>query len=417
MANNAYQELLPANSDITKTSLLSTLIARTVYVLQSAEDTQTIDLQTSLMVAKDEDFFLYDPTDTTTAHDGTSVLVDSGGRRYKITDELQFPSSVLDRLATPPGSPTVGDEYLVTSGATGAWAGKEDNVAVWTNLGWKFVLPRVGVTLYVEDETAFYHHNAAGAWVAGLGSLSLAADAVTVIEDQNWGLVSVEATLNTPPGSPSNGQMWLVGTSPTGDFVGHNDKIALRRAGAWEFESPYEGARIWDKTLNAYLTYAPTSWNQDATFTAVEFIGSYSFGTSGHTTTVDFTGLSGYREITILFVNLSGTGTNGWALRTSDDDGATFESGATDYVTDGSTQAQIPVIGAAAGPWRGRVDLHNFNTSSFPTVATCHVESTPVTNMGNRAVGEANDAFRLFMHGGTPNNTNSGTIVVTGRRG
>lgn len=63
--------------------------------------------------------------------------------------------SVLDRdLATPPGSPADGDRYLVATGATGAWVGKDDHVAAWQDGAWVFYPPRTGWRCWIGDEAA-----------------------------------------------------------------------------------------------------------------------------------------------------------------------------------------------------------------------------------------------------------------------
>lgn len=61
--------------------------------------------------------------------------------------------SVLDRdLTASPGSPADGDRYIVASGATGAWAGWDLNVALWTDGAWLRLPPRAGWRAWVEDE-------------------------------------------------------------------------------------------------------------------------------------------------------------------------------------------------------------------------------------------------------------------------
>lgn len=64
---------------------------------------------------------------------------------------------VLDRnLATPPASPTLGDRYIVPSGATGAWSGKTNQIAVCIETGspinWAFYVPSDGWLAWVSDE-------------------------------------------------------------------------------------------------------------------------------------------------------------------------------------------------------------------------------------------------------------------------
>lgn len=76
--------------------------------------------------------------------------------------------SIKDRdLATPPGSPAAGDTYIVAAASTGEWAGKTDQVAVWSGSAWVFGVPRTGWVAYIEDEEVLSAFKAAG-WSAGL---------------------------------------------------------------------------------------------------------------------------------------------------------------------------------------------------------------------------------------------------------
>jgi len=76
--------------------------------------------------------------------------------------------SVKDRdLTTPPASPAEGDRYIVPAGATGAWAGRTDQIAVWVNGAWEYHAPKVGWLAFIaaEDRLAVYK---AGGWSAGV---------------------------------------------------------------------------------------------------------------------------------------------------------------------------------------------------------------------------------------------------------
>lgn len=48
-------------------------------------------------------------------------------------------------LASPPGTPLVGQCWIVADGATGDWAGKMGAIALWTEGGWRFVPPSAGL--------------------------------------------------------------------------------------------------------------------------------------------------------------------------------------------------------------------------------------------------------------------------------
>ena len=68
--------------------------------------------------------------------------------------------SVKDKdLTAPPGSPTVGDRYIVGSSATGAWAGEDDNIAAYQNGAWEFYTPKDGWVAFVKDESLDYQYD------------------------------------------------------------------------------------------------------------------------------------------------------------------------------------------------------------------------------------------------------------------
>jgi len=58
-------------------------------------------------------------------------------------------------LAAPPESPTEGARYLVSTGASGAWAGHDGDLAIYAALAWRFLTPRDGWRMWVSDEAAF----------------------------------------------------------------------------------------------------------------------------------------------------------------------------------------------------------------------------------------------------------------------
>jgi hypothetical protein len=50
---------------------------------------------------------------------------------------------VIAKEDDPPGSPSEGDTYIVGTG-TGAWTGRDDDLAYWNGTGWMFFTPRPG---------------------------------------------------------------------------------------------------------------------------------------------------------------------------------------------------------------------------------------------------------------------------------
>lgn len=60
---------------------------------------------------------------------------------------LTWQNPVIDEQTTPPVGPSIGDRYIVTAVATGAWAGQEDNIAEWDGSAWQFTVPTEGFVL------------------------------------------------------------------------------------------------------------------------------------------------------------------------------------------------------------------------------------------------------------------------------
>lgn len=76
--------------------------------------------------------------------------------------------SVKDRdLTAPPASPANGDRYIVAAGATGAWAGKTNQIAVRIGGTWEYYVPKVGWLCFVEDESVLTVYKTTG-WSAGI---------------------------------------------------------------------------------------------------------------------------------------------------------------------------------------------------------------------------------------------------------
>lgn len=69
-------------------------------------------------------------------------------------------------LDTPPGSPAIGQCWIVGSSPDGDWTGKAGAVAAWTSGGWRFVVPHAGMTLWDRTNGYFMRHDGS-AWTAG----------------------------------------------------------------------------------------------------------------------------------------------------------------------------------------------------------------------------------------------------------
>ncbi len=82
--------------------------------------------------------------------------------RVPVLENFEWQQPVIDRLATPPGSPLKGDRYLVIATASGDWAGQENKIAYCSNATgpvWTFTSPSEGMIIWVNDENVYYRYD------------------------------------------------------------------------------------------------------------------------------------------------------------------------------------------------------------------------------------------------------------------
>lgn len=97
--------------------------------------------------------------------------------------------------ASPPGSPTSGQSWIIAASATGAWVGKDQQVAIAVPGGWLYYPPSEGWEGYVKNLNANYQFDgttwnvAAGgggaSWGSITGTLSSQSDLQTALNAKN----------------------------------------------------------------------------------------------------------------------------------------------------------------------------------------------------------------------------------------
>jgi hypothetical protein len=145
--------------------------------------------------------------------------------------------AVSSRLAAaPPASPVEGARYLVPAGATGAFAGKAGQIALFDGGLWRFLPPKAGWLAYVADEGAALVHNGA-AWVA----LGQAVGMIDQLSSLGVGTASdpVNRLALRAQGALMTAQRIASGGS--GDMRLTVEKEAAARTGSLLFQSGYSG--------------------------------------------------------------------------------------------------------------------------------------------------------------------------------
>lgn len=66
---------------------------------------------------------------------------------------------------------------------------------------------------------------------------------------------AIEGEASAPPVDPADGEAWLVGPAPTGEWAGREGSIASRQAGNWLFIAPRDGMRLLDRSTGQEKRY------------------------------------------------------------------------------------------------------------------------------------------------------------------
>lgn len=168
---------------------------------------------------------------------------------------------VIDRdLATPPGSPTAGDTYIVAASPTGAWSGKAGQVAYYDQV-WRFVVPREGLMLWLNDENVHVVHNGTS-WDVFSGASS------------SFALVN-QGRLTLTSGTPVT--VSDVTAATTLYFTPyHGNRIALYNGSAWDLVNFSEVTLavpattntlydVWAYNNSGSVALEATAWTNDTT--------------------------------------------------------------------------------------------------------------------------------------------------------
>lgn len=143
--------------------------------------------------------------------EGQDVPEDTVNLNARITEQgAGWFAYIKDRdLTAPPGSEADGDAYIIGASATGAWSGKDGQIALFIGSGYQYVTPKEGMAAWIADEDTVVRYNS-GAWgaltvaAAGAGAPRVASGTTdTLVAGDEDGIVectnSSAVTVTIPP--------------------------------------------------------------------------------------------------------------------------------------------------------------------------------------------------------------------------
>lgn len=74
----------------------------------------------------------------------------------------------------------------------------------------------------------------------------------------------IEAIASTVPAAPTDGQCWIVGENPVGDWTGKADQLACRAGGNWVYAVPKEGMAVTVGSSGQIIRYTAGEWASPA---------------------------------------------------------------------------------------------------------------------------------------------------------
>ena len=166
---------------------------------------------------------------TDTPHLGLPLIEASQAQKHVTHNEAIVALDAIVQLSVmsasltdPPGAPAEGDRYIPATGATGAWAGWDLNIALYTDGAWSKIVPRTGWRCYVEASGKLYvwigaawtDLAAAGGFLtivgAGNGSLSQLGVNTAADNSNRLAVKSNQVLLSHDDITPGNGSLLVV---------------------------------------------------------------------------------------------------------------------------------------------------------------------------------------------------------------
>lgn len=206
---------------------------------------------------------------------------------------------------------------------------------------------------------------------------------------------AVDRAVNAPPGSPTDGDIYIVGAAPTGAWAGKPNKIAIRTGGAWTFipgndssganiaiGARHEGLKIWVNDEDLLYIWSGSAWAPLVTGGGyVAPAAATMWGITIAPGSINYSSATycGFGEIEFQDSGATNLSTGGTAMASKQLDGNWTPAKAFNGVTTGTNEGWINnmidardewigyLTGSAIAPDRVKVWPTSTQTNSFPT--------------------------------------------------
>ena len=81
-------------------------------------------------------------------------------------DALLHPVAQTIGDNTPPATPAIGQCWIIGAAPTGAWSGRPQEIAYWSEGGWRFIMPAPGMLVWLAADGVWAREDAGG-WMVG----------------------------------------------------------------------------------------------------------------------------------------------------------------------------------------------------------------------------------------------------------
>ena len=168
-------------------------------------------------------------------------------------DVITQPAVTSRSLTTPPGSPGLGDRYIVAAGATGDWAGRDGDIAWWDESLWAFVTPLPGWRAHVVSEARDVIFDAGAGW----------------LDSDNFAFSATQMGINTSADSTNRLSVSAPATLFNHQGAGHQVKLNKATAGdtaSLLYQTGFSGRAelglAGDDNLHFKVSADGTSWTE-----------------------------------------------------------------------------------------------------------------------------------------------------------